>query len=184
VGARAVLVVSVPYLVWVGIGQNLRDQPRHVVPLVALMAEGLALAASVDRRARLACLTLFALVAVRAGLDASARLRDPPPGAALVAYVRSLPDVDRVLVFGGSSARFFQATELASRAFSVETMGDVEMKLTRVDRPPARILVTSEIADRNASFAAIPLATLCRPPRIERKRPCLDVYEVDPARLR
>jgi hypothetical protein len=184
VGARAVLVMSLPYLVWVSVGQNLRDQPRHVLPLVALMATGLAVAAWVDRRARIACLSLFALVAVRAGLDASARLREPPPGAALVGYVRSLPDVERVLVFGGPSARFFQATELGGHAFSVETMGDVEMMLTRVARPPARILVTSEVADRNASVAAVPLATFCRPARIERKRPCIEAYEVDPARLR
>jgi hypothetical protein len=188
VGARAVLIPFVPYLAWVGLGQNLREQPRHVVPLVALMALGLAVAAWVDRRARLACVSLFALVATRTGLDASARHGDPPAGAALVAYVRSLPDAERLLVFGGPSIRFFQSTELASRTWTVESMGDVEMTLTRVNGPPARILVTSEVADRGVSSAAVQpvssVATFCRPPRIDRKAPCLDVYSVDPARLR
>jgi hypothetical protein len=188
VGVRAVSLVVAPYLLWVAVGQNLREQPRHVVPLVALLALGFAVAAWVDRRARVACLLLFALVATRTGFDASARRGDPPAGAALVAYVRSLPDASRVLVFGGPSIRFFQPTELASRAWSVESMGDVEMTLTRVNGPPARILVTSEIADRGVSSAAVELAssvtTFCRPPRIDRKAPCIDVYSVDPARLR
>lgn len=181
-GAREALLVAVPYFVWVGIGQNLRQQPRHIVPLVALLAGGLALAGCVDRHARVACLSLLALVVLRTGIDATARCGTPPPGAALVEYVRSLPDARNVLVFGGPSVRFFQPTELAAHAWMVEMMGDVEMTLTRVATVPNRILVTSEIADRDP--ASVRLVTLCRPTRIDRKRPCLDVYEVDPLRLR
>jgi hypothetical protein len=180
-GAREVLLVAVPYVAWVGIGQNLREQPRHMVPIVALAAGGFALAAWVNRGARLACSSLFALIALRTATDASARYRNPPPGAALVEYVRSLPDAREVLVFGGPSARFFQPTELAAHAWTVEMMGDVAMTLTRVALLPRRILVTSEVADRDG--AALPLVTLCRPSRIDRRRPCLDVYEVDPTRL-
>jgi hypothetical protein len=181
-GAREVGIVSAPYLVWVALGQNLREQPRHVLPLVALMALGLALAGFHDRRARWACLPLFVLVAVRAWLDTSARDANPPPGAALVAYVRSRPDANRVLVFGGASARFFQPTDLAARAFTVESMGDVAMTLTRVDSPPARVLVTSEVLDRDPSEWVV--ATFCRPARIDRRVPCIDVYEVDAGRIR
>jgi hypothetical protein len=132
----------------------------------------------VDRRARVATAVLFALLAVRTGQDASARRRDPPAAVALAAYVTALPDAEEVAVFGGPSARFFDLTAFPSSAHTVESMGDVEMTLTRLGRPPSRVFVTSEVSDLDLS--PIPLtrvATFCRPPRIDRKHPCLDLYE-------
>jgi hypothetical protein len=196
-GARAALLVLGPYVAWIAVGQNLRDQPRHALPIVAALALALAVAATVDRRppaspepgarsllrARVACGALFALLAVRSGVDASGRLRIPPPGAALAAYAASLPDAARLLVFGGPSARFFERAAPGARAFSVESMGDVALALARVDDPPSRVLVTDELSDRDAVSSA-PLMTFCRPARLDRRRPCLSVFAVDVAALR
>jgi hypothetical protein len=173
-----------PYLAWVTLGQNLHEQPRHVLPLVTFLALALAGSARVDRRARWATLVLFTLVAFRTGTDALARYRIPPAGAALVAYVRSLPDADQVLVFGVSSIRFFEETELLADTRGAETMGDVAMSLARARKLPDRAFVTSEVSEEHRPSVEKHVATFCRPPRLDRKRPCLDLFEVDPAALR
>jgi hypothetical protein len=182
-----------PYLVWVLVGQNLREQPRHVLPLVALLAVGLAAsgtraesrrAQSTTPRARWAPRVLFALIVARTGSDAYARHRDPPPGAALASYVASLPDANVVLVFGGASVRFFEGMALAPRARTSESMADVGLALTHADRLPERIFITSEVADAESSHEGRRVATFCRNPRLDRRRPCLDLFEVNPTELR
>jgi hypothetical protein len=173
-----------PYLVWVALGQNLRDQPRHVLPLVIVATMGLARAASLDVRARWACLGLLTLVSVRTSLDAWARYRDPPAGAAIASYVASLPGADRALVFGVSSVRFFEPTNLAHVARGAETMGDVATGVARAATVPSRVFVTSEVTVEHPLPAERKVATFCRPPRLDRRRACLDLFEVDPALLR
>jgi hypothetical protein len=173
---RAALVVA-PYLAWIALGQNLRDQPRHALPLVALLAAGLALPAAASRRALAVVGALAVLVATRAALDAHARRTVPPPGVQLVDLVRAQPAPDRVDVFGVSSVRFFETTELAGQAFTAGSLGDVQVRLTRLASLPARVWVTGELTGRDASpWPLEPVATLCRPPRIDRRAPCLEVY--------
>jgi len=54
----------------------------------------------------------------------------------------------------------------------------VQVRLTRLDALPSRVWVTSEVTGLAASpWPVERLATLCRPPRIDRRAPCLDVYE-------
>ena len=81
-------------------------------------------------------------------------------------------------VFGTSSVRFFESTELAGRAFTAGSFGDVELALTRFDPLPSRVWLTSEIDGLSATRRSLSrIATLCRPPRIERRMPCVEVYE-------
>lgn len=186
-GWPAVLAIVVPYLLWIGLGQNLRDQPRHTLPLVALLAAGLALPAALSRRALgLAIVSALALaLAVRSALDAHARRTIAPPGEQLVELARAQPDADRLAVFGTSSVRFFELTELASRASTAGTIGDVEMRLSRMGALPSRIWLTSEVQTLGETrWPIVHVATLCRPPRLDRRMPCLDVLAWQPPFLR
>jgi hypothetical protein len=172
----AALVVA-PYLVWIALGQNLRDQPRHVLPLVAILSAAIALPAALSRRTFAAVGVLAVLVATRTALDAHARRTIPPPGVQLVELARAQPSPDHLDVFGVSSVRFFETTELAPHAFPAGSLGDVQVRLSRVEALPSRVWVTSEVEGLQGSpWPLEHLATLCRPPRIDRRAPCLEVY--------
>ena len=90
-----------------------------------------------------------------------------------------MPDRERVAVFGGPSARFFEPTELAPRAESAGSLGDVVVALGRMNELPSHVLVTDELEGLDESpYPLEPVATLCRPPRIDRRAPCLAVYDM------
>jgi hypothetical protein len=166
-----------PYLVWITLGQNLRDQPRHVLPLVAMLAVGLALPSARSRGARAVIGTLAIAASVRTAFDAHDRRTIPPPGQQLVEFARKQPSPDRLVVFGVASVRFFEMTELASDALTAGSLGDAMLALTRLDALPTRVWVTSEVGGRDDSRSPLkPIATLCRPPRLDRRMPCLELY--------
>jgi hypothetical protein len=178
-------VVVAPYLLWIGLGQNLRDQPRHALPLVALLAAGLALPAGLSRRAFAIVSALALALALRTALDVHARRTVAPPGAQLVALARAQPDAKRLGVFGTSSVRFFELTELESRAFTAGTLGDVQLRLSRMESLPSRIWITSEVQTQGETrWPLVHVATFCRPTRLDRRMPCLDVQEWQPPFLR
>lgn len=185
-GWRACLVVVLPYLVWIALGQNLRDQPRHVLPLVAMLAAALSYPVARDRSLRALALVAALAIAmsVRTALDAAARRTIPPAGEQLLLLARAQPAPDRVDVFGVSSIRFFEGTELAANALPAASLGDVQVRLSRLDHLPARVWVTSELEPGNQSrWPLVHLTTLCRPPRLDRRAPCLDVSEWRPSYL-
>jgi hypothetical protein len=169
-------VVAVPYAVWIALGQNLRDQPRHALPLVVLLSAALALSTATSRRALAVVGVLAVLIATRTALDAHARRTVAPPGAQLVELLRAQPAPGQVDVFGVSSIRFFETTELAGRAFTAGSLGDVQARLDRLDALPSTVWITDEIDGRDGSpWPLQHLATLCRPPRLARRAPCLEV---------
>lgn len=178
---RAALLFA-PYAAWVYLGQNVAEQPRHLLPLVAALAVGLGIAATTSRAASMVGAALAVLVAARAGADAFARRTVPPGGEAFVADVDALAAraAGDVVGFGGRSARFFALSPTPDRGRTVASLGDVRLAIGRMPRPPARVLVTDELAglDRT-SLPLVPHATHCRPERLDRRRPCLVVYEVD-----
>lgn len=177
-GWRVAVVVVAPYLVWVALGQNLRDQPRHVLPLVAMLAVTLGFVATTARGAAAAVASLVVAMSARTVQDAHARATVPPPGQQLVALARAQARPNDLAVFGVSSARFFEGTELADHAFAAGALGDVQLHLTRLDRLPSRVWVTSEVdASSGSPWPLVPVATLCRPARIDRRAPCLEVRE-------
>lgn len=172
---RAAALFPLPYLLWIGVGQNLQQQPRHALPIVVFLALGLALAANVSKLARALSATLLALLAFRTFLDARARLTIAPPGEQLVAFAVSSPVP--TAVYGGPSARFFELDgDPMGRAAA--TLGDVRLAVGHLRTLPRRVLVTSEL--EGVATSAYPLshiATFCRPPRIDRRAPCLDVFD-------
>jgi hypothetical protein len=148
--ARVALVTLLPYAVWVAVGQNVREQPRHALPLVVALAAALGLAATTSRGARSAGAVLFALVAMRTSADAHDRRTILPPGAQLVELAQRVAAEShaRVAAFGGPSARFFElAPSPDAVGFTVATLGEASLALGRVDRSPSRALVTSEVLD-------------------------------------
>jgi dolichyl-phosphate-mannose-protein mannosyltransferase len=176
-GWQSALVVVTPYLLWIGLGQNLRDQPRHALPLVVLLAAGLSLPSGRARGALPVAAALAVAASIRTAADAKARRSIPPPGEQLVELARMQPSPNRLAVFGGASVRFFETTELASRALVAGSLGDVRMDLTHLDELPSRVWVTSEIAGLSDSRWPLErVADLCRPPRLDRRMPCLAVY--------
>jgi hypothetical protein len=177
-GWARVLAATGPYLIWISLGQNLRDQPRHVLPLVALLAAALALRAVRSPAALGVVCTLALLMSVRTARDAISRREVPPPGEQLVALARAQPDPGGLAVFGVASVRFFEPTELATRAFTAGALGDVQVQLARMEVLPRRVWVTSEVerlGDAPGTFVHV--ARLCRPPRLDRRAPCVDVEE-------
>jgi hypothetical protein len=174
-------VLALPYLVWIALGQNLRDQPRHVLPLAAMIAGALGLSALGSRRAFALVSSLALAMSVRTALDAHGRRTIPPAGQQVVDLVRAQPAPGRIDVFGVTSIRFFEGTELSGQALPAGSLGDVQVALTRVDVLPARVWLTNEVETRGQSRWPLEhVATLCRPARLDRRAPCLDVTEWRP----
>ena len=74
--------------------------------------------------------------------------------------------------------RFFERTELAADAQPAGTLGDAQVQLTRLPVLPSRVWVTGEVLGHDRSpWPLLPLATLCRPARLDRRAPCLEVYD-------
>jgi hypothetical protein len=174
---KVALALVSPYLLWIAIGQNLHAQPRHTLPLVVLLTGALGLAAASSRRAAAVGVLLALLVGARTWRDARDRELIAPPGEQLVLLARSLPAA--VATFAGPSARFFELEpDPEHPGVNAGSLGDVRLALGRMRRLPSRVLVTNEIEGLAASTYPLErVATLCRPPRIERRAPCLDVFE-------
>jgi hypothetical protein len=173
-----IALVLVPYALWIVVGQNLRQQPRHALPLVVALAVGLALTGLRVRRARGIFAVWLALIGLRTAGDVYARRTIPPPGEQVVAWVRGEPSPSRTVVFGGASIRFFERSELFARALGAGTLGDVTVALSRLDELPWRVLVTDEVEEIETAPNASKVATFCRPARADRRSPCLSVYEL------
>jgi hypothetical protein len=178
VGWGAAAAAAGPYLVWVAFGQNLGDQPRHVLPLVVLLAVALVLRAARSPRALAIVCALTLLVAMRTARDAIGRRCTPPPGEQLVELVRAQPAANRPAVFGVSSVRFFELGDLAGDAFPAGSLGDVQLRLARMGVLPPRVWVTSEVEREGVPRWPLEhVATLCRQARLDRRMPCLEVEE-------
>lgn len=177
-GWKAAAIVVLPYLAWVALGQNLRDQPRHLLPIAAILVAAIGVAGATSRRGYGVLAALGLAMSVRTAADSHARRTIPPPGRQLVDSVAAQPSPDGVAVFGVASIRFFEGTPWADQAFPAEGLGDVEVRLARMARLPQRAWITDEVTDRRGSrWPIVPVATFCRPPRIDRRMPCLRVDE-------
>jgi len=177
-------VLAGPYLAWVVLGQNLRQQPRHALPLVFLLSCAIGWTALVSQK-RPAIRMLLAVLAVatldRAVLDAVARRTIPPPGVQLLAYVRGHARPETSALFTGASGRFLDGSEWQPRTHTAGTLGDMLLAVARLDTLPEKLFVTSEIDRLDESPAPLTLVdTFCRPPRLDRRAPCLQLYALDP----
>jgi hypothetical protein len=176
----SLLVLGAPYLAWVAIGQNLRLQPRHALPLVFVVSAGFAwlwFRADRTHAPRLLLGLLATLMIVRTSLDARARKTNPPPGIQLLEYLRAHADVASTVVFAGASGRFLHGTEWESKSYAAGSVGDALLALTHLDALPTTTYVTSELAGREDE-PLLRVAAFCRPERLDR-RGCLELFELD-----
>jgi hypothetical protein len=166
-----VALATVPYAAWCLLAQNILEQPRHLLPLVLALILGLSLV--------LARALLLAAVAVALALAANvplaiARVRTPPAAAQAAAWIESHEDLSQLMVFGGRSLRFLSPSV---PSIPRTWLSEVDVELERVDRLPARILVTSEVeADPVRARRLRPVARFCRDPRLDRQLPCVGLF--------
>lgn len=168
-----VALVATPYLLWVLFGQNILDQPRHMLPLVVGLA---ALLGCATQAQPLWALGAVALLLAGSLPLARAHATEAPAAATAAAWVSAATDPPPVAVFGGRSLRFFRddpTLELRERTW----LAEIEVDLARFQILPRTIWVTSEVsidAARASRLTAGP--TFCRDARLDRAQPCLQLF--------
>ncbi len=169
---RLALVVVVPYAAWVLVGQNVVEQPRHLLPLATLGC--VALGAGLARRPAAAIATVGVALAASLPL-AWARAHTLPAAAQAARWTAAaFPQASDVAVFGGRSLRFFDELAPGIVTRPRTWLSEVDVELERLDRLPHHILITSEVeldAERAARVSDGP--TFCREARLDRMQPCL-----------
>ena len=179
-----VLVALVPYAVWAFCAQNVVEQPRHALPLVE---GGVLLFGCVLSVHRLA-VAVIALVAAATNLPlAEARQRVGPAPAQAADWLLANSPPAETAVMADRSWRFF--TELPG-PYTVRQhawLSEVVVDLSRFDRLPANIYLTSEVDPHSGlgEGSALPRfwkledgPQFCRDPRIDRAHPCLGLSKL------
>jgi hypothetical protein len=171
--------LAVPYAIWTFAAQNVIEQPRHLLPLVEIT---LALLAVVLSRWPVAAGAAVALVATVSVPLAWERHRTPSAGAQASAWVAQNASPADTVIMADRSWRFF--TELPG-GYPVRQhawLSEVTVDLSRFDRFPQLILLTSEIDLHSGTGPERPLPRqwrvepgprFCRDERIDRADPCL-----------
>jgi hypothetical protein len=180
--ARAIAaIVVVPYALWVLLAQNVLEQPRHLLPLVAAFVVALAVASA--RRP----LVGAALAALALAASAPLMLHRGPPAAAVVAarlHAR-YPEPGAVVVFARRSARVIDAAVPSLPTHAADRVSDILATLERVDVLPRHIFyVAEELVDDEPARtkAADDSLHFCRDPRLDRQSPCVTLrsYNLHP----
>ncbi|MBS2024286.1 MAG: hypothetical protein JST92_17935 [Deltaproteobacteria bacterium] len=181
---RRALLLLAPYALWVFFGQNLLEQPRHLLPL----AEGLIVVAACVAGPRQPLLLASCSLAVLAAslpllLE---RKRTPPAGVQAAEWLLQRPDSARTLIAAGRSARIFRAFAAPVQVQEHAALSDLTTTLARMPVYPRAIFVTDEIDLRSgrpelpipARWHTLPGPTFCRDPRLDRARPCLTLTQL------
>ncbi len=176
-----IFVVLIPYALWTFFAQNVIEQPRHLLPIVegALLIVACLLASAWP--AILAIIVVASWINVPLLLE---RHRTPPAVMQAAAWLDHNADPTSAVLFAGRHGRYLQSQtprlEIRERAWVSEVIAD----LSRFDRLPATVLLTSEIDLHSGGDASSPMPphwrleqdlTFCRDPRIDRAGPCLGV---------
>jgi hypothetical protein len=174
-----VAALAVPYAVWTFAAQNVIEQPRHLLPLVELSLALFAVALSRWPLAAGAAVVLMSTVSAPLAWE---RHRTPSAGAQASAWVAQNATPADSVIMADRSWRFF--TELPG-AYPVRQhawLSEVTVDLSRFDRFPPLILLTSEIDLHSGTGPERPLPRqwrvepgpqFCRDGRIDRADPCL-----------
>jgi hypothetical protein len=180
--ARAIAaIVVMPYALWALLAQNVLEQPRHLLPLVAATIVAIAIGAA--RRP----LVGVALAALAFAASAPLMLRRAPPAAVVVAgrvLVRH-PARDEVAVFARRSARVMQAAVPTLPAYTADRVSDILGTLERLSVLPRHVYyVAEELADDDPTHGAPADDSLhfCRDARLDRQSPCVTLrsYNLQP----
>ncbi|MFO0577332.1 MAG: hypothetical protein U1A78_25275 [Polyangia bacterium] len=168
---RTLLLVGLGAALWAFAVLPVRGHGRHLLP--AALALALALGLAVDQALgatlrpapRRALLVGVVLLVAGLGLTSARTVRafrtHPDPGAALGAYAAQ-STASTSLVYGARAARHLDLHRGSGTARPALFLGEVLSDLSRLDRLPAEVLVTSEVRASARSQAALrPLARFC-----------------------
>ena len=173
---RVVALVAAPYALWVLLGQNVVEQPRHLLPLVTLAC--VFIGAALAERPIVAA--LVAALAFAPSLPLAYRRVHVEPAAAQAARwtAARYPQPNAVVVFGTRSIRFFDELAPAILRRTRGWASEADVDLERLDVLPPRILITSEVdVDETRTARVADVVTFCRDARIDRGQPCLTLRE-------
>jgi hypothetical protein len=170
------LAVVAPYAIWVLFGQNVLEQPRHLLPLVAALILMLALAT----QSRLPAAVALIVASAAASLPlAIARARVAPASARAAAWVASVePQGSHALVYGMRATRLMQWAQPTLIVHPRQSFAEIEGDLARLDVLPHAVWVTSEVT--GTPLHGRPLVagpTFCRDARLDRQLPCVTVRQ-------
>ncbi len=174
--ARAIaVIVVVPYALWALLAQNVLEQPRHLLPLVAAVAVAVGRAAARSRRH---FVVGAALAALAFAASAPLVLHRGPPAAVVVAerVAARWPGRDQVIVFARRSARLMSAAVPALRVQAADATSEILPQLERLARLPPNILwVAEELQDDDPAQSASADDGLhfCRDARVDRQSTCV-----------
>ena len=170
--AKPFLAALAPYGVWAFLGQNLIEQPRHLLPLV----EGLLVLLALLLEPRWVAAAALILAAASAPLLLE-RLRTPPAAAQAAAWIAAHGQPAHALVAARRSARFFRAAGLQTQEHFA--LSDVIGTLARMDSLPQPIWLTSELSAAPADHWTLsPGPAFCRDARLGRAQPCLSLVQL------
>jgi hypothetical protein len=186
---QPVLVVLVPYAIWIFLAQNVVEQPRHALPLV----EGGVLLLGAFLSARWIAVALVSVLTACASVPlVFERVRVPPAPAQAADWVAKNEKAADTAVFADRSWRYFLDPSIAPGTGAVLVrrhawLSEAMLDLSRVDRLPPVILLTSEIDVHSGMGEHSPLPRnwrvepgprFCRDPRIDRAQPCLGLVRL------
>lgn len=111
----------------------------------------------------------------------------PPAAEQAAEWVRAHHEPETTAIMGTRSTRFFQETGAPFTVRGHSTLAEVVVDLSRFDRFPKTILLTSEVDLHSGGGPTSPLParwhieegqTFCRDARIDRAQPCLTLSEL------
>jgi hypothetical protein len=174
-------IVVVPYALWALLAQNVLEQPRHLLPLVAATIVAVAIGAA--RRP----LVGAALAALAFAAAAPLFWHRPPPAAVVVAerVAARYPARDEAVVFARRSARLMELAAPAVQTRTADRVSDILGTLERLYVLPRHVLyVAEELADDEPARTATADGSLhfCRDARFDRQSPCVTLrsYNLQP----
>lgn len=135
---QVVLLSAAAYLVWVWLGQNV-EKPRHLLPLLPLVALGLALGL---QRLRIPAWCLAAALGLVC-LPRALVQAQPAPAAALAQHVLQNYAPEGLQIFAGEEARVFEHLAPAYRVWRPASPEVLDREARRAATAGVRVLVTS-----------------------------------------
>lgn len=165
-------IVVVPYALWALLAQNVLEQPRHLLPLVAALIVGLARATSRSAPAG------AALAALAFAAAAPLVLHRGPPAAAVVAarLAQTYPTPNEAIVFARRSARLMSAAQPTLAVRNADRVSDLLGTLERLAVLPRHIFYVAEELENDEPQRTAPADEglhFCRDLRVDRQSPCV-----------
>jgi hypothetical protein len=179
-----VFAVLVPYGIWAFLAQNVVEQPRHALPLV----EGGLLLLGCFLSPHRTAIALVSLCAATASVPLiRERLLLPPAPAQAASWVAKNEKPEDTEIFADRSWRYFLDLPGPFPVRRRAWLSEVTLDLSRSDRLPPVVLLTSEIDLHSGmgeesllprSWVVEPGPSFCRDSRIDRAQPCLGLFRL------